>query len=130
MKPPVWVPLAAVFVIHDRQIARHGGGAGLRDSALLESGCSRPLNLWAYGSPSLEELSAAYAFGIVKAHAFIDGNKRTAFVTAIIFLRLNGLVFRPDPVGGVQMMEGLAAGTVSEAGFATWLQEGTAPLTS
>lgn len=128
MKPPVWVPLAAVYAIHDRQIARHGGGAGLRDSALLESGCSRPANLWAYGSPSLEELSAAYAFGIVKAHAFIDGNKRTAFVTAITFLRLNGLAFRPDPAEGVQMMEGLATGTVSEPDFAKWLQGGTVSL--
>lgn len=128
MTLPVWVPLAAVFAIHDRQIARHGGKAGLRDRSLLEGGCSRPVNLWGYGRPSLEELAAAYAFGITKAHAFIDGNKRTAFVTAIAFLRLNGLAFRPDPGEGVQMMEGLAAGTVSEADFTKWLQTGTAPL--
>lgn len=127
MIPPVWVPLAAVFAIHDRQIARHGGKGGLRDRALLESGCSRPMNLWAYGSPSLAELAASYAFGITKAHAFLDGNKRTAFVTAVTFLRLNGFSFKPDPVQGVQMMEGLAAGEVSESDLARWL-EGSRPI--
>jgi prophage maintenance system killer protein len=75
MKAPKWVPLTAVVVIHDRQIARHGGGAGLRDRALLEMGCARPMNLFAYGNPSIEDLAAAYAFGLVRAHAFVDGNK-------------------------------------------------------
>jgi death-on-curing protein len=125
---PVWAPLRAIAVIHDRQIARHGGAAGTRDAALLEMGSSRATNLAAYGSPTLEEIAAAYAFGIAKAHAFVDGNKRTAFVTALTFLRLNGLAFRPDPVEGVRMMEDLASGDVSEAQFAAWLAEGTAAL--
>lgn len=128
MSGPVWVPLRAITVIHDRQIARHGGAPGLRDMALLEMGSSRAMNLAAYGEPSLEEVAAAYAFGIVKAHAFVDGNKRTAFVTALTFLRLNGLAFRPNPAEGVRMMEGLASGEVAEAEFARWLAHGTAPL--
>ena len=72
----------------------------------------------------LPELAAAYAYGIAKGHAFVDGNKRTAFVTALTFLRLNGLGFRPDPVEGVRMMEDLASGDVSEAAFAGWLEGG------
>ena len=121
---PIWVPLAAVVVIHDRQIARHGGKPGLRDMALLEMGCARAMNLAAYRNADLAEIAAAYAFGISKAHAFVDGNKRTAFVTAGTFLRLNGYAFRPDPVSGVRMMENLATGTISEADFADWLRSG------
>ena len=121
MTGPVWVPLAAVIAIHDRQIARHGGAPGMRDRSLLEAGCARPLNQAAYGTPTLPELAAAYAYGIAKAHAFVDVNKRTAFVTAVTFLRLNGLGFRPDPVHGVRMMEDLASSDVTEAAFAAWL---------
>ena len=83
---------------------------------------------YTYAEPSLEEIAAAYAFGIAKAHAFVDGNKRTAFVTALTFLRLNGLGFRPDPAEGVRMMEDLASGDVTEAQFAAWLAQGTEPL--
>ncbi len=128
MSGPVWVPLRAVLAFHDRQIVRHGGAAGMRDMALLESGCARPANLAVYGTPDLFELAAAYAFGIAKAHAFVDGNKRTAFVTAVTFLRLNGQGFRPDPAEGVRMMEDLASGEVSEEAFAKWLRKGAVPL--
>lgn len=124
MSAPAWVPLAAVVIIHDRQIARHGGAPGMRDRALLEMGCARAMNLAAYADAGLAEIAAAYAFGIAKAHAFVDGNKRTAFVTAVTFLRLNGYSFRPDPVTGVRMMEDLATGTVDEATFANWLSNG------
>jgi death-on-curing protein len=130
MKAPKWVPLTAVVVIHDRQIARHGGGAGLRDRALLEMGCARPMNLFAYGNPSIEDLAAAYAFGFVRAHAFVDGNKRTALVTGLTFLRLNGYGFRPETQEGLQMVEGLASGDVGEPDFARWLGSGMTPLAS
>ncbi|MBY6058260.1 type II toxin-antitoxin system death-on-curing family toxin [Leisingera daeponensis] len=123
-----WVPLAAVTVIHDRQIARHGGAAGMRDTALLEMGCARAMNLAAYSDAGVAEVAAAYAFGLAKAHAFVDGNKRTAFVTAVTFLRLNGYQFRPDPVEGVRMMEDLATGDVDEARFAQWLTAGMQPI--
>ncbi|UWQ20084.1 type II toxin-antitoxin system death-on-curing family toxin [Jannaschia sp. W003] len=129
MTAPIWVPLAAVVVIHDRQIARHGGAPGLRDRGLLEMGCARAVNLAAYDDAAgLAAIAAAYAFGIAKAHAFVDGNKRTAFVTALTFLRLNGHAFRPDPIEGVRVMEGLAAGEVSEADFARWLAAGMRPI--
>jgi death-on-curing protein len=128
MTEPIWVPLAAVLAIHDRQISRHGGAPGMRDQTLLEMGCARAMNLAAYTDAGLEEIASAYAFGISKAHAFVDGNKRTAFVTALTFLRLNGYSFRPPPVEGVKMMEDLASGQVSEAEFAKWLSDGMIPI--
>ena len=124
----VWVPLRAIIAVHDRQIARHGGAPGLRDLALLEMGCARAMNLAAYSEAGLPEIAAAYAFGIARAHAFVDGNKRTAFVTAATFLRLNGLAFRPDPFEGVRMMEGLASGDATEAQLADWFGKGAVRL--
>lgn len=120
----VWVPISAVIAIHDRQIARHGGASGMRDRALLEMGCARAMNLAAYTDSGLAQIAAAYAFGIAKAHAFVDGNKRTAFVTSLTFLRLNGYVFRPPAVEGVRMMEDLAAGQIGELDFTQWLSAG------
>lgn len=125
MTAPVWVPLRAVITFHDRQIARHGGAPGMRDLGLLEAACGRPVNRSAYGETDLHRLAAAYAFGICKAHAFVDGNKRTAFVTTLTFLRLNGLKMRPGPAEGVRMMEDLAAGEVEEEAFADWLRQQT-----
>jgi len=117
-----WVPIAALYIVHDRQIARHGGAPGLRDAGLLENACARPVNLAAYGEPDVFDLAAAYAFGIAKAHAFIDGNKRTAFVACGTFLALNGHRLRPDPAEGVRRMEDLAASVISEGEFAEWLR--------
>ena len=124
MTAPVWVPLHAVTTIHDRQVARHGGAQGLRDLGLLENALARPLNAHVYGETAIDALGASYAFGLAKAHAFVDGNKRTAFVTAVTFVRLNGWTFRPSPIDGVHTMEGLAAGEVSETAFAAWLRDG------
>ena len=128
MSEPVWVPLAAVLAIHDRQISRHGGASGMRDRALLEMGCARAMNLAAYTDSGLAEIAAAYVFGISKAHAFVDGNKRTAFVTALTFLRLNGYSFLPEAIEGVRMMENLATGEVSVSGFAKWLSTGMSAI--
>ena len=128
MTEPVWVPLAAAVVIHDRQIALHGGGSGTRDQALLEMGWARAMNLAAYTEAELAEIAAAYVLGIAKAHAFVDGNKRTAFVMALTFLRLNDFAFRPSPVEGVRMIDDLAAGQVSQGEFAKWLANGMTPI--
>ena len=121
MRSFLWVPLQAVIVIHDRQIARHGGVPGIRDLGLLEGALERPRNKTAYAMPRLEELAAAYAFAIAKAHPFVDGNKRTAFVASATFLRLNGYGLRPDPFEGARAMEDLASGALGEGEFATWL---------
>ena len=118
----IWVPLPALHIIHDRQIARHGGASGTRDPALLEMGCARALNRAVYEDADLFDIAAAYAYGIAKAHAFVDGNKRTAFVAAFTFLRLNGVFVRPDPGMGVRQMEDLASGDLTEEAFADWVR--------
>ena len=123
MSEPVWVPARAVYIIHDRQIARHGGASGLRDEGLLQGALQRPINKWQYENTDTFGCAAAYAFGIAKAHAFVDGNKRTAFVTSVTFLRLNGWHFMTEPAEGVTFMEDLASGAVSEERFRNWLEQ-------
>ena len=123
MTGPIWVPARAVYIIHDRQIARHGGASGLRDEGLLQGALQRPINKWQYENSDTFGCAAAYAFGIAKAHAFVDGNKRTAFVTSVTFLRLNGWHFVTDPAKGVTFMEDLASGAVSEESFRNWLKQ-------
>ena len=125
MTEPMWVPPRAVLIIHDRQIARHGGAAGIRDGGLIDGALQRPVNKWQYERADIFVCAAAYAFGIAKAHAFIDGNKRTAFVTSVTFLRLNGWHFVTDPVDGVAVMENLASDNVSEDEFRSWLVSGS-----
>ena len=128
MSEPIWVPSRAVHIIHDRQIARHGGGSGLRHEGLLQGALERPINKWHYESTDTFGCAAAYAFGIAKAHAFVDGNKRTAFVTSVTFLRLNGWHFMTEPAEGVDFMEDLASGAVSEDSFKNWLELGSTKI--
>jgi death-on-curing protein len=128
MSEPIWVPNRAVYIIHDRQIARHGGASGLRDEGLLQGALQRPINKWQYENSDTFGCAAAYAFGVAKAHAFVDGNKRTAFVTSVTFLRLNGWHFVTEPVEGVTFMEDLASGAVSEESFRNWLEQSSTKI--
>ena len=128
MSEPIWVPNRAVYIIHDRQIARHGGASGLRDEGLLQGALQRPINKWQYENSDTFGCAAAYAFGIGKAHAFVDGNKRTAFVTSVTFLRLNGWHFVTEPAEGVTFMEDLASGAVSEESFRNWLEQSSTKI--
>ena len=128
MSEPIWVPNRAVFIIHDRQIARHGGASGLRDEGLLQGALQRPINKWQYENADTFGCAAAYAFGVAKAHAFVDGNKRTAFVTGVTFLRLNGWHFVTEPAEGVTFMEDLASGAVSEESFRNWLEQSSTKI--
>lgn len=124
MSEPIWVPTRAVHIVHDRQIARHGGASGLRDEGLLQNVLQRPVNKWQYENADTFECAAAYAFGLAKARAFVDGNKRTAFVTSVTFLRLNGWHFITEPAEGVAYMENLASDMASEERFKNWLEQG------
>ena len=102
-----------------------GGPAGVRDEGLLNSALARPVNLLAYGAPTLVEMAAAYAFGIVKNHPFLDGNKRTGFLAAAIFLERNGIGIQADQGQVIASMLALAEGTIDEKGFAAWLADHT-----
>ena len=128
MSEPIWVPNRAVYIIHDRQIARHGGASGLRDEGLLQGALQRPINKWQYENSDTFGCAAAYAFDVAKAHAFVDGNKRTAFVTSVTFLRLNGWHFVTEPAEGVTFMEDLASGAVSEESFRNWLEQSSTKI--
>ena len=94
---PLWVTYEQAIAIHSRQLRRFGGAAGLRDEGMLRSALERPINKWRYEQSDLAELAAAYAFGLAKNHAFIDGNKRIAFMAMRVFLLRNGVDFSPDP---------------------------------
>ena|SRR5690349_11112969 len=121
MNEPTWLRLEAILAAHDDQLAEHGGGVGVRDQGLLESALARPLNLHAYGEPSLVKLAAAYAFGIARNHPFVDGNKRTALVAAELFLALNGHDLTATDVECVETFLALAAGEISEEELAAWI---------
>ena len=122
MKEPVWLLREVVFLLHAQSLAEHGGSEGVRDEGLLDSALGRPQNLFAYGKPTLFELAASYAFGLVKNHPFIDGNKRTAFVVASTFLELNGYRFHASEVDAAVRTLALAASEISEAEFAVWMK--------
>lgn len=125
---PIWVNPEAVLALHDRQLAEHGGGIGLRDAGGLDSALTRPRNRWEHGEDGRAALAAAYAFGIARNHPFVDGNKRTAWVAARLFLRLNGeiLIYRPDEA--IRIVLALAAGELSEDELADWFRERLADL--
>ena len=122
MKEPVWVRRDVVLAFHEQLLAEHGGSAGIRDEGMMDSALGRPENLFAYGKPSLFDLAAAYAFGLVKNHPFVDGNKRIGFATAALFLDLNGQHFIAPEVEAVLNTLALAAGKMSEAAYAAWLK--------
>ena len=118
-----WIEESVVWAVHEAQLAEHGGPAGVRDPGLLASALARPLNLAAYnGAADAAGLAAAYGFGIARNHPFIDGNKRTAFVCAELFLALNGYQLQAEDANCVSTMLALAAGEISEAEFAAWLR--------
>lgn len=122
MTEPLWLLRSVVEAVHDAQLAEHGGAAGLRDAALLESALARPQQLHAYGSASLFDLAGSYAAAIIRNHPFIDGNKRTGFLAAYLFLRLNGCRLVADEAEIVLIIRRLAAGDLADEVFAQWLQ--------
>lgn len=127
MKEPLWVKPEVVRAAQEEMLARFGGLAGVRDEALLDSALNRPRQRFAYGKPTLFELAATYAFGIVKNHPFLDGNKRAGFLVAYVFLEANGKVFTSPEEEVVVMTRALASGALPEAGYAAWLKDSCAP---
>jgi death on curing protein len=120
---PEWLSKALILAIHDEQLAEHGGGTGVRDEGLLESALARPRNRFACNEAAdLATLAAAHAFGLARNHPFIDGNKRTAFVAAEVFLDLNGMILSARDEDCVLTMLRFAAGEIEEDAFADWLR--------
>lgn len=127
MTEPVWVSKASVLAIHEQLLAEFGGAGGVRDEGLLDSALARPLNAHAYGSPTVFDLAASYGFGIVKNHPFVDGNKRTGFVAAVLFIELNGWAFQATEADATVQTLAMAAGELDEAGYAAWLKVSSHP---
>lgn len=124
---PLWITYEQAVAIHARQLRRFGGAPGLRDEGMLRSALERPINKWSYEQAPLRELAAAYAFGLAKNHAFVDGNKRIAFMAMMTFLHRNGVAFAPDPAQATTIILSLAAGEVSEASLTRWIRDNWPP---
>ena len=123
MSEPEWLDTNIVLDVHAEQLALFGGADGVRDLGMLESALGRPVNKFSYGESDLAALAAAYAFGLARNHPFVDGNKRAAFASMIVFLGLNGVEFDVPPEQATAMILGVAAGEVSEESLARWIRD-------
>lgn len=124
MNEPRWLDSQTLLVVHDMLIAEHGGVSGIRDIGLLESALDKPKNLGAYRPEStLWEFAAAYVYGISSNHAFADGNKRTAFMAAYVFLADNGWEMCASEIDAALTFQALAGGSISEEQIADWFYE-------
>jgi death-on-curing protein len=128
MNEPRWVLPETVLALQEQLLVEFGGLAGIRDSGMFESAIARPQQLASYGKPEVWELAAAYAFGLVRNHPFVDGNKRIGFATATLFLEINGRRFRASEVDAVVQTLALAAGELDEAGYAKWLRDNSSAV--
>jgi death on curing protein len=117
-----WISKQALLLLHDESLAEHGGASGLRDEGLLESALARPQHLSAYGTPDLADLAASYGLGLAKNHAFVDGNKRAAFLAIGLFAALNDHRLVAPQVEATLTMLAVASGDLDEEGLATWLR--------
>ena len=122
MKEPYWLTREECLALHEMMLSQHGGSEGLRDENMLESALAKPRQLFAYGKPTMSDLAASYVCGLVKNHPFIDGNKRTGFMLGAGFLERNGYEFHASEAEAAVRTLALAAGEMSEAEFASWLQ--------
>jgi death-on-curing protein len=120
---PLWIRVDQAIAMHARQLRRFGGAPGLRDEGMLHSALERPVNKWRYEQADLAELAAAYAFGLAKNHALVDGNKRIAFMAMMVFLHRNGAPFSPEPAQATSIILSLAAGEVSEDSLTRWIRD-------
>ena len=123
MNEPIWLSTELVIGFHGEQLREFGGPSGIRDRGMLESALGRPQNKWSYGETDLAALAAAYAFGIARNHPFVDGNKRAALLSIIVFLGLNGVDFIASQAEAVVIIQGLAAGDIDEDGLTRWIRD-------
>lgn len=117
-----WIEKRALLLLHDESLAEHGGAGGLRDEGLLDSALARPQHLNAYGTPDFADLAAAYGAGLAQNHPFVDGNKRSAFLSIGLFLYLNGYRLKVAQAEATAIMRALAAGEMEDAVLAAWIR--------
>jgi len=120
-REPAWITYEQIIAIHSHQLRRFGGAPGLLDKALLLSALQRPVFQWQHGKADMARPAAAYAFGLAKNRAFVDGNERIAFMTMMVFLRTNDISFSPAPAHAASIVMLLAAGEVSEDSLTRWI---------
>ncbi|MGI3212180.1 type II toxin-antitoxin system death-on-curing family toxin [Roseovarius tibetensis] len=118
-----WIDPTVINAVHDRQLAEHGGSEGIRDAGGFESALARPVNLAKYEAPNAADLAAAYTYGLAKNRGFVDGNKRTAWITARLFLADNGYRLSFDPLDAIRIVEGIAGSTVTQTELAGWFRD-------
>ena len=118
-----WIDPAVINAVHDRQLAEHGGSEGVRDAGGIDSALARLVNLANYGTPDAADLAAAYVYGLARNHGFVDGNRRTAWIAARLFLADNGYRINFDPLEAIHIMEGVAGGAVKENELASWFRD-------
>ncbi len=118
-----WIDKQLLITLHDESLFLHGGASGIRDEGLLDSALNRAVNLALYSEPDFAELAAAYAVGLAKNHAFVDGNKRAAFLAVGLFLGLNGYKLTASQADATSAMLKVAGGEMQEVGFAQWIRE-------
>jgi len=123
MKEPMWIERADALAIHELMLSQYGGMVGIRDEGMLASALAKPQNRFSYEKPSVAEMGASYAAGIILNHPFLDGNKRTGFMVGAAFIELNGFDFVADEVSAVERTLALAAGAIDEAAYAKWLKQ-------
>ena len=128
MTEPEWLELGTVLDFHAEQLALFGGPDGIRDLGLLESALARPQNKFAYCETDLAAPAGSYGFGIARNHPFIDGNKRTALASMIVFLNLNDLALAAPQVAATAIVLALAAGEIDEDVLARWIADNIRPL--
>ena len=127
MKEPYWFTREECLALHDMMLSQHGGIRGVRDDHLLESALAKPLQVFAYGSPSMVDLAASYTAGVVNNHPFMDGNKRTGFMLGAGFLERNGHHFHAQEADAALRTLALAAGEMTESAYAAWLEQNCDP---
>lgn len=125
---PRWISKKALLLLHEESLATFGGATGLRDEGLLDSALARPQNKHVYNADStMADLAASYAFGLAKNHAFVDGNKRAAFLSIGMFLAINGLKLVASQVDAIQTILAVAAGELDEQGLSVWIHNNSVP---
>lgn len=125
---PRWISKKALLLLHEESLAAFGGARGLRDEGLLDSALARPQNTHAYKAEStVADLAASYAYGLAKNHAFVDGNKRAAFLSIGLFLAINGYRLKADQVDAIKTILAVASGELDEQGLSAWIADNSVP---